>query len=361
MAITRRTLDLDDALRALLQGVNDEQARALTAAWVAAWDEIQPDLHDALLAQLVAPTSMANKGRVTRAQLLRSLRLRNALAVVADRLEALAAEAGVLITGALDEVVDTAGAAQASIIDSQLPAGFLTPDDLATWSRVDPEQIAAIVQRSTEDIVSRLKPMPAEQLAIVKRELVRGVAVGSNPRATAARMIRRAEQVGFNGGLTRALNVARTETLDAYRAAAALGQAQHADVLAGWTWLARLDGRTCQSCWGQHGQLHSLEDAGPLDHQQGRCSRMATTKTWKDLGFDVEEPPSLLPDAAAEFEGLDAAAQLEVLGPARHAAWVSGDYPMETWSQRRTTDGWRDSFGASPAPQSSGGRSGRSA
>lgn len=347
MAVTRRTLDLEAALRAVLQAVNDTQARALTAAWVTAWDEIAPDLNAALLEQFTSGD------RVTRAQLLRSLRMRNALAVVADRLEALAADAGVLITGALGDVVDTAGAAQASIIDSQLPAGFLTPDDLATWTRVDPEQIAAIVKRSTEQITSRLAPMPVEQTAIVKRELVRGVAVGANPRRTAARMIRRAERVGFNGGLTRALNVARTETLDAYRAAAEVGQAPHADVLAGWTWLAQLDARTCPSCWAQHGQLHSLNDPGPLDHQQGRCARLPQTKTWKDLGFDIEEPPSLLPDAAAEFVGLDVATQREILGPSRHAAWVSGQYPMDAWPQRVSTDGWRDSYRVSSAPQSS--------
>lgn len=356
MAVTRRTLDLEQALRRYLDGVTDTQVRALTAAWVTAWDELSVDLNDALLEQLAAGD------RVSRAQLLRSVRLRKALQVVADRLDALAADAGVLITGSLQDVIDTAGAAQASIVDSQLPAGFMTADDLAAWSRVDADQVAAIVKRSTEDIVSRLKPMPAEQMRIVRRELVRGVAAGTNPRKTAARMLRRAEQVGFNGGLTRALNVARTETLDAYRAAAQVAQAQHADVLTGWTWLAQLDSRTCPSCWGQHGTVHSLDEGGPYDHPQGRCARSPRTKTWAELGIEgVEELPSLLPDAESTFTALDVAAQRQILGPARHAAWVSGEYPMDAWSTRRTADGWRDSFVVSPAPQSSGGRSGSAA
>ena len=356
MAVTARTLRLQQQLADELTKVTNVQARALVSAWADAWDEIAPDLTAVLTDMLTAGD------KVTRAQLLRSTRLRKALAVVAANLETLAAQAGVTIAGDLQAVIDAAGGAQASVIDSQLPPNSDLLDGLDSWSRVDARQIDAIVARSTEQITSRLAPLAPETSDVVRRELIRGVASGSNPRATAARMVRRAEK-RFNGGLglSRALNISRTETLDAHRAAAALGQRADRDVLAGWSWLAKLDSRTCPSCWAQHGTVHDLDELGPLDHQQGRCGRLPVTKSWADLGFDIEEPPSLVADAGTVFDGLSSVDQLAVLGPTRYAAWTRGEYPMGSWSVRRSTPGWRDSFGVSPAPQSSGGRSALSA
>ena len=37
-----------------------------------------------------------------------------------------------------------------------------------------------------------------------------------------------------------------------------------------------------------------------------------------------------------------------ILGPKRFAAWQAGDYPVEAWSVRRSTAGWRDSFHVGP-------------
>lgn len=353
MPVTARTLRLLDEVRTQVDTVVDAQVRDLVAAWVDAWDEVAPDLTAVLLDMLTAGD------RVTRAQLLRSQRLRRALAVIAAQLEALAEEAGVRITGDLAAVIELAGAAQASVLDSQLPAGFITSDDFAAWSRVHAGQLAAIVARSTEQITSRTAALSTEAYQVVRRELIRGVAAGSNPRETARRMVQRAES-GFNGGLSRALVIARTETLDAHRAAAQLSQEQHADVLAGWVWLSRLDARTCPSCWAQHGRLHDLDEAGPHDHHQGRCVRMAKTKTWAELGWEgVPEPDDVTPDAGAEFELLTAAEQQQILGPKRYVAWAAGNYPMGSWSVRRSTDGWRDAFHVSPAP--SGGRRSRNA
>jgi hypothetical protein len=280
--------------------------------------------------------------------------------VIADTLQRLAEDAGIRITGDLQAVIDAAGGAQASVIDSQLPSGSHLLRDLESWARVDAGQISAIVQRTTEQITSLTQVLSGEAYDVVRRELIRGVAAGSSPRATAARMVRRAEK-GFNGGLNRALVISRTEMLDAHRTAAALGQAQHADVLAGWRWLAQCDTRTCPSCWAQNGTLHDLDEFGPDDHQQGRCARVPVTKPWSELGLQVEEPVSLFPDAQGLFEALPAAEQLRILGPARYEAWVSGRFPMDQWSVRRTTPGWRDSYGVAPAPQSGGRRSANAA
>ena len=354
MAITAETLRLQRELRQILDRILDRQTRDLVAAHADAWDEVAPDLTATLLEMLVAGP------RVTRAQLLRSQRLRRALAVIKAQLEELAGQAGARIVADLEQVIDTAGAAQASVIDSQLPPNFMTADELAAWSRVDDRQIAAIVSRSTEQITSLMRPIPAEQYQVVRRELIRGVAAGSNPRVTAARIVRRTER-RFVGGLNRALVIARTETLDAHREAARLGRGQHADVLGGWTWVSALDARTCPSCWAMHGSVHAVDVFGPDDHQQGRCTAMPTTKSWAELGIDVEEPPSLLPSATDRFEQLDEDTQRSILGQRRFDAWQGGDFPLDSWSVRRSNDGWRDSRVVAAAPQPSGGRLSRSA
>lgn len=352
MAVTRRTLLLLDDLRAQLNTVTDTQVRDLVRAWSDAFDEVAPDLTAVLLDMLVSGD------RVTRAQLLRSTRLQKALAVIADRLETLADQAGVRIVGDLAGVISTAGAAQASVIDSQLPPGFMSAGERDAWSRVDELQVEAIVKRSTEQITSLTKPLSAEAYQAVRRELIRGVAAGSNPRETARRMVQRVEG-RFNGGLTRALVIARTETLDAHREAARLSQGQHPDLLLGWTWHAQLDTRTCPACWAKHGTPYEATDPGPWGHQQCRCARVPRVKTWAELGFDIEEPPSLLPNAEERFAELSQADQRAILGPRRFEAWAAGDYPMSAWAVRRSNDGWRDAFYVSPAP--SGGRRSRRA
>lgn len=334
MAITGRTLSLERELRDDLAKITDQHTRDLVRAWATAWDEIAPDLTDTLADLL------AGGGPVTQAQLMRSVRLRKSLNEIAISLDRLATSTNITITGRLRQVIDEAGAAQAQLIATQLPAGTI---DLDTWTRVDARQLDAIVKRSTKQITSLTKPLSPTAYAAVQRELVRGIAAGSNPTETARRIVARAEG-GFNGGLSRALTIARTETLDAHRAGAALGQAEHSDVLTGWTWLAALGPRTCPACWGMNGTVHDLTDPGPNGHQNCRCSRVPTVKPWSELGIKVKEPKPALPDADDQFARLSPAQQQQVLGQRGYAAWSQGKFPRSQWATRQQNPGWRDSY-----------------
>ncbi len=353
MAASEETIRLQRKLRLSVDAVVADGIRDLTRAWATAWDEIGRDLNTALVDALTA-------GQISRAQLLKAERLKRALATAATSLEDLSQNAGVRILGDLRGVIDTAGSAQASIIDSQLPRNASQLVDLDAWSRVDPRQVDAIVRRSTQQITSTLRPLSGQAYDVVQRELIRSVASGSNPKVAARRMIQRAEQ-GFNGGLTRAMVVSRTEIIDAHRTAAAVGQAPHADVLAGWTWVASLTPRTCPACLGKHGETFPLTEPGPLGHQQCRCARVPVTKSWADLGFDgIEEPPSLIPDADAFFASLSPAEKYELLGQDRYRAWAAGNYPRSRWAARRESSGWRDSYVPSKPPVTPASTAGRS-
>jgi hypothetical protein len=351
MAVTAESLRLQAALDAQVEAVTDRQTRSLTAAWVLAWAEVSGDLRDTLTEVLAAQRT----DTVTRAYMLRSVRLRGMLQVIAEELAVLAERAGVTITSDLGQVVADAAAAQREILISQLP-GLIDPRDLLTDAQLGDRALEAIVQRATTQITSRLRPLAPVAYDAVRRELIRGVAVGSNPRDTAARMVTRANG-HFDGGLTRALVISRTETLDAHRNAAEQSQNLHTDVLAGWCWLCHLSPRTCPSCLAKHGSLHPLTEAGPHDHQQGRCTRLVKVKPWADLGLDVDEPDDLVPNARAWFDALPQADQVAILGRTRLDLLNAGAISWDDLTTRRTTPGWRDSWTVTPLRQLTGGAS----
>lgn len=344
MPVTPKTLRLSQRARRDLLTIADTHTRELTKAWVDAWDDVAGDLEKALL-ELITQTQ---SGVLSQATILRSQRLQFALDVVSRRLTRLTTDAGKQVAADLVQVVRSAGEAQAEIIGAQLPKS--ERDALASWSRVDPRQVNAIVQRATEQITSQLWPISAEADAAVRREIVRGLLSGAGPRQTASAIIARTEGA-FNGGLTRALTIARTETLDAHRAAAKIAHAENADVLRGWMWLAATSTRSCPACLGMNGTEHPLSEDGPLGHQNCRCARVPVTKSWKDLGIDIPEPVSAPTGSQAWFDSRSEAVQRQILGPAKLAAYQRGDFPMNKWAVRRSNDGWRDSYVPAPAPK----------
>jgi len=340
VAVSRETL----RLIAAQQLVVDEQmalaGRRLTASWVRAWRLVKAEWAD-------ITRQLATGEPLTRAQIRRARNVQRALNTIRAMLDELATEAGGMLADQSQVLVHDAARNQAKIIASQLPAGDPRRAAVLREALLPNRQLDAIIRRTTQQITSRLRPLSAEATEAVVDQLVLGAARGTNPRLIAARML---DQVNgaFNGGLTRALVVARTETLDAHRIAAQQAQDQHADVLSGWQWVAKLEARTCPACWGMHGTKHDLKEAGPHGHQQCRCARVPVTKTWRELGIDVPEPPSLIRDGEREFKRLPRQQQLEVMGPTRLKALQSGDAGWDQLAQLRHNPGWRDGYYARP-------------
>ncbi len=346
MSINDETLRLAKQMRVAIDRHVNQAVRDLVKAWALAWDEI----HDAWVAAVADLAAASTDGAwPSQWQLARSERAQAALAAATEQIAGLGQLTGVTVTDAVGRIVEATPEWQARIITSEMPRQAGTTAELiARFNRADPLSLSAIVQRTTQQITADAWRMTYTTTEQMHRTLIRGIALGDNPRKTAREMLRRSEGA-FNGGLTRALTIARTETLDAHRAGSAVAQLANSDVLAGWTWLAQLDTRTCPSCWAQHGTEHDLTEQGPDDHQQGRCARLPRTKTWAELGFTgITEPASILPDAQAVFADLTRADQLAVMGPARLKA-LDGGVPFADLTQRRTTPGWRDSWTPTPA------------
>ncbi|MEU8199280.1 phage minor head protein [Microbispora amethystogenes] len=348
MPVTPETLQLVAAARQAVADITDNVTRTLATAWVTAWDQLALDLLLAL-DDLIATTTEGG-GWPTRARIDRAARLQQALDAVAKALDELTQTVRAQAAAAAHSTASAGATTQAGIIASQLPPAGSRAVVLSQLTRWSERDLAAIVDRATQQITALTKPLTAEATAAMKRELVRGVAVGEHPHEAARRMLQRLEGE-FNGGLVRAFNIARTEMLDAHRQAARMAQAANADVLNGWVWMASLGRNSCAACWAMHGTEHPASEPGPQGHQQCRCSRTPLVKPWKDLGINVPEPPSVIPDAEQAFRAMSREDQLRVMGPGRLAAYERGDAAWADLATRRDNPGWRPSYVPTPVGQ----------
>jgi SPP1 gp7 family putative phage head morphogenesis protein len=100
----------------------------------------------------------------------------------------------------------------------------------------------------------------------IQRELISGIALGRGPRQVA-----RAIRPHLGHSLTRAMTIARTETMRVYRSSSIRTYRENADLLSGWKWQASLSGRTCAACIAMHGTIHPVtEDFA--SHPNCRCA-----------------------------------------------------------------------------------------
>ena len=328
--------EIDAAMQHLMDTVLDDHTVAMTEAWATAWEDVRDELEAAVLGQVAA-------GNVGDAVPLDPRHMERALSALTQALGECVVASDDRLQEALDRVVNLGAEGHAAMIGVQRPAGQVP-------LLASPESIAAIINRSREQITATHWPITEDATAAMRRRLVRGVVVGDNPRLVAQQIISDVHGA-FNGGLSRATNVARTEMLDAMRAGQQATEDINVGLLAGWVWHAHLGPRTCRSCLGMHGTVHPLSEPGPLDHQSGRCSRLPKTKSWAELGFPgVPDTQVPIGDAEAWLRAQPVEDQQAILTRRGWDAWRRGDYPPSAWSRLRTTPEWRDSYAPSNPP-----------
>lgn len=337
MTISRDVLEIELAMQTVLDTLLDHHTNTLTAAWATAWVSVRDELELALI-------ELAENGDVPGWRIEKSRRVQEGMAAAGRALEDLADLTGTTITDDAARALGLGIDGEIAMIGAQLPPG-------QSVVRVDDPQIAAILGRTTQQITAVSAPISAETDLAIRAELALGMIVGDNPREAARRMMQ-ATEGRFTGGLTRALNISRTEMLDAMRTGQHAADQVNAATLAGWTWGAHLDSRTCISCISMHGTEWPVTEPGPIDHHSGRCARIPRTKTWAELGFPgIPEPDLGTVDAGEWFDGLTEHEQRSMLGKAGYDAWRAGTFPMDQWSARKSNDGWRDSFVPAKPPK----------
>ena len=339
MSITADTLRQARTMRVIVDSTVDATTRDLVRAWSGAWHEIA-DEWSAALDELV---QLGDGEWPTRAQVLRAKRAQQAMQAAREALNDLANTSGVRILRDVSQLAEDTDLWEQRLALSQLPQQGVSVD----WARLDANALDAIVRRTTGQVESSLRRLPAEQAAVMRQTLIRGIAVGDNPR-TAARIMLQRLGGAFDGGRVRAENIARTEMLDAGRAAAHVARLANADVLRGWMWMATKSPRTCPACLAMDGQVFDLDTPGPEGHPSCRCTAAPLSRSWRDLGFDIDEPADVYQTGRDWFDEQPEKVQVSIMGPERLRRLRDGSLSWDDIPLKKSNPGWRDSIGIRP-------------
>ena len=220
-----------------------------------------------------------------------------------------------------------------ALFDALTPAGV----DFA-WNRINKDAVEAIIGMCADGapLFDVLKNRSINLIAVEasSQKLIEAVALGYNPRKTAEMMA-----AGLTAGLEEALLIARTEQARAFRYANDQVYKANRDMLNGWVWSAALDDRTCASCWAMHGTLHAVDEELD-DHPNGRCVKMPITKSWRELGYDIDEVNPAVRPGAELFAELSPDRQANILSPAKLAAYNAGAIDITDLVGQKQSDVW---------------------
>lgn len=120
-----------------------------------------------------------------------------------------------------------------------------------------------------------------------------------------------------------ALTSVRTLQNYLYREATRLNYANNDEIIDGWIWIAKLDSRTCLSCWSKHGSYHSVDEV-LRDHHNGRCSQLPVPK-------NIPKPSILTGES--EFNKLTQKQQIDLMGMTRYTAYKKGKFSFDDLSR----------------------------
>ncbi len=176
--------------------------------------------------------------------------------------------------------------------------------------------------------------LPARIGPLLEQALLEGLLLGQNPRDIA-----RAVRAVAGGNLARLLTIARTEINRAQREAAHRNYQANTDIIGGWIWMSAHSPRTCAACWALHGTVHPVTER-MADHPNGRCAPAPLTKTWRELGIDLDEEFTPIENGVARFALLKPEQQIKILGPAAYRAYKAGKVRLEDFIGIRYSSQW---------------------
>lgn len=162
--------------------------------------------------------------------------------------------------------------------------------------------------------------------------LIDGTAMGRNPRVTARAMLD-----AMSGNLDRALTIARSEQIRAYREASRQ-QMIASGVVEGYIRRAALNPRTCMACLALDGTVYPTDELMEV-HPNDRCFMQPMIK-----GLAPVQTQS----GAEWFNQQDAATQQEMLGGQYYEAWISGAFNIKDLASSYVDPDWGPSVNVTP-------------
>ena len=204
------------------------------------------------------------------------------------------------------------------------------------------------------NLFSTFGPQAADTVA---SKLVLGITLGQGPR-----LVARGVQDALDISRARALTIARTEMLRAYRSSALENYRANSDVVGQWRWSCAFSARTCAACLAMDGTLHDLDEEME-SHPNCRCAAVPVSKSWDEilgpLGMDTTGMDDTSgDDAQTGSEWLDAQSsdiQQQVLG-AKYDGWSNGDFSLEDMVGTNDDPEWGSSIYVKSLKQLTGGK-----
>jgi SPP1 gp7 family putative phage head morphogenesis protein len=234
--------------------------------------------------------------------------------------------------GGFDVATPTAPAIRAAVAAAPLSVrgpggGMLLEAFIDKWGEANLERIEGVIRRgyfegqTTEQVVRAL----------------RGTKAGNYADGELGVSRRHARTVAHTA-LQHVAHVARAETMQA-----------NAEILEGYRWVSTLDSKTSELCQSLDGQVFELgEGPMPPAHPNCRSTVVPVTKTFRELGLDLDEPPAgtrasvgasgggQVPARLTYFEWLKAQPQdfvEEALGPTRAKVFLDGGISAEEFAK----------------------------
>lgn len=212
-----------------------------------------------------------------------------------DELEAMTAGIQTHLTGHVADMAGHAGSASLDMHSNILSwdgraAGF---NSLAlTASQVRQLAIETPVGgRLLEDWISRT--FDNNLASGIRNEIITGMLKGEGYPDLVARL-----EQGWDMTRTEATTLARTYVQSANVGAMQSVYKANRDIVKAWRWCATLEiggskgGGTCMQCAALDGNVYAMDEANvpeiPL-HPRCRCVALPVTKTWRELGLDIDE------------------------------------------------------------------------
>lgn len=256
------------------------------------------------------------------------------------------------VVGAAQEKAVNSGAAAARQMILELFPEAARGSIVGVLQRMPREAVIALVGALREE-----SPLASITLAgwgdkaakQISEQLVKGLVTGIGSRKT-AREILKALDPALGMPLSKALTIARTETNRAFRSATRETYRRNPHVVKGWIWYANIDGEPepCLACLAMHGTKHDMDETLD-DHPNGRCTMLAITPSFEELGIEgVDEPDRTVETGEEWFNRQPEERQREMMGEQRYELWKQGNLDFEDMATTHHSDEWGDSIGVRP-------------
>lgn len=267
------------------------------------------------------------------ADLFQHERWTQAYNAIRDELTAYKQAAAGHVTDAQGAAIDLGGAHTDGLMRASLG------DDVGqgfSFATVNDANVRAMVgMASGGGPIARLfESITTQEVADRSRHLLTQAAVlGTNPEVL-ARQLRGPLAIP----MWRAMTIARTETMRAYREAQRQSIVENQSILEGWVWLSAKDARTCEVCWAQDGKLFPIESVTATEAAQMAGHQEAVVPVATDTGLThgpavvqsdtgLEHGPAFVPPLKKA-----AASIAEINDGDDVVAVMTAKYPGSDWS-----------------------------